>query len=121
MKLDSIIGLTIGSRKKETVGSQAERNMKGLSKEKLDGLMQQGKQGVTEKTRRRLEKLGGKVVETQQKPSSETGGLPWWRDGSVAGMPRSEKPLSLEKMEGELKGLGVRLDVAKKKILGDNP
>lgn len=118
MKLESVIGLTIGSRKKETVGSQAERNMKGLSKEKLDQIMGQGKQGVTQETRQRIEQLGGQILE-KQKPSSETGGIPWWRDGSVGDMPRSDKPLPLEKMEGELKGMGIKLDKAKKAILGE--
>lgn len=73
------------------VEHQADRNTRKLSKDFLSekaGKKQEAKERFWKETEQRS---GGKVI----KPSKK---LPWWRDGSVPGTQRSEKPIDTSKI-----------------------
>lgn len=92
-----VIGLPIGVRgEPRTVGSLAEKNTKKLCKEEYDAVMMKGKiKGLSPQMKKRVEAAGGTVVE----PKKRSGELPWYRDGSIPGVERSEKPIDITKIK----------------------
>ncbi len=89
----AVIGIPIGVRgEPRTVGSLAEKNTKKLSKEAHERIMTHGKsEGLSPAMRKRVEEKGG-VPLAQKKP---TGKAPWYRNGSVPGTEKSDKPIDL--------------------------
>lgn len=104
----TVIQAPIGTRgEPRTVGSLAEKNTKKLCKEDYDRIMAQGKSDtVSPAMRKRIEENGGTV----KKREMPTGNIPWYRNGSVAGTERLDKPLDLSKV----KDIGTYVKTGKK-------
>src|SRR5579885_2787067 len=90
----NVIGRVYGEDRARTVGQQAEINAKRLGKEQLQLLAEAQKQktpwtGPTPKK-------GVKPKEGAAEAKPQT---PWWRDGSVPGLPKLDKPLKLIKIK----------------------
>lgn len=88
--IDAPVGLRGEPR---TVGSLAEKNSRRLGKERLDQELNK-EVGVSDTMRKKIEAAGG-IIKKQKKPS---GVIPWYRDGSVPGTERSDKPLDIAKI-----------------------
>ncbi len=86
-----VLGAVIGVHGGEptTVGQLAERNEKGMSRERHEQLLNEGRTDVYTGP---IPK-GGKVLPT--KPKAPT---PWWRSGEVEGLKKMDKPLDLKKV-----------------------
>lgn len=90
----TVIGLTIGVRgEPRTVGSLAEKNTKKLCKEDYDAIMSHGKlDGLTPHTMKAIEKAGGTIKE-------KSGETPWYRNGSIPGLEKSDKPIDISRVK----------------------
>lgn len=90
-----VIQAPIGLRgEPRTVGALAERNSTRLGKEALELKLNSNAPKLSQAMQNRVESMGG-VVKDRKKPSGE---IPWYRDGSVPGIERSDKPLDLSKI-----------------------
>jgi putative FmdB family regulatory protein len=76
----------------KTVGQQAEYNARKAGKEKVEAIFAEEK--ASRKSPSPFENLPGvKSVGKEGKAK-----LPWWRDGSVPGLPRKDKPVDLRRV-----------------------
>ena len=87
-----VLGLPIGIHGGEPtcVGQVAERNMKGVSQERHEQLLNAGR----DDTWTGVVPEGATVMPTKPKAP-----IPWWRNGQVAGLKKMEKPLDLSKIK----------------------
>jgi putative FmdB family regulatory protein len=76
-----------------TVGQQAEANARKLGKEQL--------QKKAEAARAEQPRFTGKLPEGASINTTGTGETPWWRTGSVPGVPKLDKPLNLKKIKNK--------------------
>lgn len=95
-KFGQVISAPIGVRgEPTTVGSLAEKNTSKLCREDYDRIINAGKtNGLSPQMKKKLEDQG--CVVKERKPSGKT---PWYRDGSVPGTERSDKPIDLSKIK----------------------
>lgn len=78
----------------KTIGQQAELNAKRLGKEQ--------RQLIAEKARRKSQ-FTGKLPPGASINTTGTDEPPWFRDGSVQGLPKMDKPLNLKKVKNKEK------------------
>ena len=75
-----------------TFGQAAEENAKRLGKEKM-ALMADEYKNAKKEARLKLPGGAKKVERPKEVPP------PWWRDGSIEGLPKQDKPLDLKKVK----------------------
>jgi hypothetical protein len=86
-----IIGLARGNP--TTLGQQAELNSKRVGKERLAEMAQEDAQRV------KGVRFSGKLPPGAKHNTTATGETPWFRDGSIAGVPALEKPLDMSRIQ----------------------
>jgi putative FmdB family regulatory protein len=91
-----------------TVGHAAARNTENMGKYEYDDRIAQRKARI----RQASDKL---IEETRASNIQHTGELPWWRSGKVPGLPKEEKPISIEKANKIAKELDINIKEAPKK------
>jgi hypothetical protein len=84
----NVVGLVKGQPK--TFGQQAELNAKRMGKEQMQLMAQADKDRLS----RASSKLPGKRIDVPESPVT-----PWFRDGSIEGTERLEKPLNLSSVK----------------------
>jgi putative FmdB family regulatory protein len=92
----------------KTVGHIASRNTENMGRYEYDDRIAQRKNRVRKASDKLIEETGAKNIE-------HTGELPWWRSGKVPGLPREEKPITIEKAKQIAKELDINIKEAPKK------
>ncbi len=103
-KLRRLFGIPFVYTKGEakTIGQQAERNSQKM-----------GRAEVEEREAKITEKKAA-ALKAQGLTPPTPGDTPWWRNGSVKGMTKSDKPLTpvqVEKYKQDLEGLGCKVNI----------
>jgi putative FmdB family regulatory protein len=86
-----------------TVGHQAARNTEKMGRYEYEARMEQREKRIRQASEKFRKETGGQSIE-------HSGELPWWRSGQVEGLPRKERPLTIEEAKKVAKevGIGIR-------------
>lgn len=85
-------GRTYGEDHITTVGQQAEHNAKKAGKELTQKMWENSR------TKKEGESVWSQIPGAKPGKPMEAA-TPWWRDGSVEGLPKKDKPIDLKKVD----------------------
>jgi putative FmdB family regulatory protein len=85
-----------------TLGHQAARNTEQLGRYEYEAKMHERKQRIKKASDELLKETKGRNIE-------HTGELPWWRAGVVPGLPKEERPISIDKAKKIAKEIGIQV------------
>lgn len=85
-----------------TVGHQAARNTERMGRYEYEAKMEERQKRIRQASEKFLKETGGQSIE-------HSGELPWWRSGQVDGLPKKERPLTIEEAQKVAQEVNIKI------------